>query len=193
MSAYFRSIEGDYMSIEYICQKVYRLMRKYDESDPLKLANAMGIIVLFHPMGTTPKSCKGFFLYQSRKKQITINSELPEAIQRIILAHEIGHAVLHHDAAKMRTFHDFALYDTSSQMEYEANLFAAEYLLKDEVVRERLNEDTFFFSVAKELEVPPELLDFKFRILKLKGWQIESPILANSNFLKNLSDRGEDT
>ena len=32
MSVYFRSIEGDYMSIEYICQKVHRLMRKFDES-----------------------------------------------------------------------------------------------------------------------------------------------------------------
>ena len=53
-----------------------------------------------------------------------------------------------------------------------------------------LSEDTFFFSVAKELEVPLELLDFKFRILKRKGWLIESPIQSNSNFLKHLSDRG---
>ena len=93
----------------------------------------------------------------------------------------------------MKAFHDFALYDTSSQMEYEANLFAAEYLLEDDEVTELLSEDTFFFSVAKELGVPPELLDFKFRILKRKGWLIESPIQSNSNFLKHLSDRGEDT
>ena len=86
----------------------------------------------------------------------------------------------------MRAFHDIALYDTSSQMEYEANLFAAEYLLDDEVVRERLNEDTFFFSVAKELMVPAELLDFKFRILKRMGWHIESHILSNSDFLKGI-------
>jgi len=168
-------------------------MRKYDEPDPWKLAEAMGIIVQVMPLGNTDKSCKGFFLRQSRKKHITINSDLPEPIQRIILAHEIGHAVLHHEAAKMKAFHDFALYDTSSQMEYEANLFAAEYLLEDDEVTELLSEDTFFFSVAKELEVPPELLDFKFRILKRKGWLIESPIQSNSNFLKHLSDRGEDT
>ena len=66
-------------------------------------------------------------------------------IQRIILAHEIGNAVIHHDAAKMRTFHNFVFYDTSPQMEYEVNLFAAEYKLKDEVVGEMLNEDTFFY------------------------------------------------
>jgi len=189
----FISFEGDYMSIEIICREVSRIMRKYDEPDPWKLAEAMGIIVQVMPLGRTEKSCKGFFLRQSRKKHITINSDLPEPIQRIILAHEIGHAVLHHEAAKMKAFHDFALYDTSSQMEYEANLFAAEYLLEDDEVTELLSEDTFFFSVAKELEVPPELLDFKFRILKRKGWLIESPIQSNSNFLKHLSDRGEDT
>jgi len=180
------------MSIENICREVSRLMHKYDEPDPWKLADAMGIIVDELPMGKTPNSCKGFFLCQSRKKHITINSDLSEVVKRIILAHEIGHAVLHHQAAKMRTFHDFALYDNSSLLEYEANLFAAEYLLEDDVVREMLNEDTFFFSVAKELSVPPELLDFKFRILKRKGWLIESPIQSNSNFLKHISDQGDD-
>lgn len=73
------------------------------------------------------------------------------------------------------------------------NIGASEVIELDILSVFMLLGDTFFFSVAKELEVPPELLDFKFRILKLKGWQIESPILANSNFLKNLSDRGEDT
>jgi len=180
------------MTIEAICREVERLMRKYAEPDPWKLAQAMGIFVDEHPLGKSPKACKGFFLYQSRQKHITINSDLPEMVQRIILAHEIGHAVLHQAAAKMRAFHDFALYDTSSQFEYEANLFAAEHLLEDTVVRERLSKDTFFFSVAKELAVPPELLDFKFRILKRKGWQLESPIQAKSDFLKHISERSDE-
>lgn len=180
------------MSIEIIYREVSRIMRKYDEPDLWKLAEAKGIIVQVMPLGRTEKSCKGFFLRQSRKAYHH-QQRLPEQIQRIILAHEIGQAVLHHEAAKMKAFHDFALYDTSSQMEYEANLFAAEYLLEDDEVTELLSEDTFFLSVAKELEVPPELLDFKFRILKRKGWLIESPIQSNSNFLKHLSDQGEDT
>lgn len=175
------------MSIKIVCREVSRLIHKYDEPDPWNLASAMGIFVAEYSMGTEPNSCKGFFMYQSRMKHITINSDLTDVVKRIILAHEIGHAVLHHEASKMRAFHDFSLYDNSSRLEYEANLFATEYLLDDEIVRERLNEDTFFFSVAKELMVPAELLDFKFRILKRKGWHIESPILANSDFLKYIS------
>ena len=58
----FISFEGDYMSIEIICREVSRIMRKYDEPDPWKLAEAMGIIVQVMPLGCTEKSCKGFFL-----------------------------------------------------------------------------------------------------------------------------------
>jgi len=177
------------MSIESICQNVQRLMHRYGEKDPWALAQAMGILVDRCPMGTELKSCKGFYLYQSRIEHITVNSELPEHLQRIILTHEIGHAVLHRDVARMKAFHDFSLYDQFSLYEYEANIFAAEYLLKDEIVREKLSKDTFFFSVAKELKVPPELLDFKFRILKRKGWQLDLPLSAKGDFLKNL--RGE--
>ena len=37
----------------------------------------------------------------------------------------------------------------------------------------------------KELGVPAELLDFKFRIMKNKGYRIEAPYIAKSNFLKD--------
>lgn len=179
------------MTIDYICKVVAKIRRKYDETDPLRLAKAMGIIVSFVPMGLDQKSCKGFFTYQSRKKHITINSDLPLEIQRIILMHEIGHACLHKERlAVIREFHEFSLYDTAP-LEYEANLFAAEALLDDESVIEVLNDDDFFFSAAKTLYVPPEMLDFKFRILKAKGYQIEAPILANSNFLKDITKRSE--
>lgn len=178
------------MSIDYICREVSRLIRKYGETDPAALARAMGIIVAYEPMGNYPAACKGFFMVQSRQKHITINSDLPEIIRRIILAHEIAHAVLHRKAlASLKAFHDFSLYDATSQFEYEANLFAAEYLLDDKEVIERLNDDAFFFGVAKELCVPPELLDFKFRILKHKGWALDSPITADGAFLKHIAQR----
>ncbi len=62
----------------------------------------------------------------------------------------------------IQTVHDFELFDGVSQCEYEANCFAADYLLEDEDVLEMLNADMSFFQAAAELKVPPELLDFKF-------------------------------
>jgi Zn-dependent peptidase ImmA (M78 family) len=175
------------LPISYICSETARLVRKYDEHDPVRLAREMGVIVTFEPMGKDDRDCKGFFIYQSRKKIIVINSDLPDQIQRIIAAHELGHSVFHARDARQAGFHDFALYSASSQYEYEANLFAAEFLLDDAEVVERLSEDTFFFYAARDLMVPPELLDFKFRILKAKGLQIEPPLMARSDFLKNIT------
>lgn len=72
-------------------------------------------------------------------------------------------------------------------MEKEANLFAAELLLDDQKVLDALNGDTTFFSAAAALYIPAELLDFKFRVMKWKGYKlIEPPINARNNFLKDM-------
>ena len=69
----------------------------------------------------------------------------------------------------------------------ERDLFAAELLLEDGEVLDALNRDTTFFSAAAVLLVPAELLDFKFRVMKWKGFKmIEPPISARSNFMKDM-------
>lgn len=52
---------------------------------------------------------------------------------------------------------------------------------------EALNADAAFFSAAAVLNVPMELLDFKLRVMKRKGYKLaESPVRAQSNFLRSL-------
>jgi Zn-dependent peptidase ImmA (M78 family) len=175
------------MSIEFISDEVKRNEQKYDETDPVRLAKAMGVLLLNEPMGSSPDACKGFFFCQSRTHVITVNSDLPEELRRIILAHELGHAVLHSKATGVKSFHDFRLFDETSVYEYEANIFAADLLMEDDRVLALLNGDISFFGAASELNVPPELLDFKFRVLKRKGYKvIDPPIKAHGDFLKNI-------
>lgn len=79
------------------------------------------------------------------------------------------------------------MFDESSMMEKEANLFAAEFLMDDRDVLCALNRDTTFFTAAAMLRVPAELLDFKFRVMKWKGYKlIEPPITASSKFLRDM-------
>lgn len=107
-------------------------------------------------------------------------------IQKFIVAHELGHAVLHRKQG-ISAFYELALYDESSLCEKDASLFAAELLFENDEVLQALNEDNTFFTAAATLNIPPELLDFKFRVLKWKGYKIvESPIISRSNFLKDL-------
>ena len=175
------------INIATIAEEVRKVIRKYNETDPLRLAKAMKIIVGFEPMGIYEGCCKGFCIQYRRKKHITVNSDLAEELQRVVLAHEIGHIVLH-TTPGMAAFHDTALFDSADSTEYEANIFASELLLSDEAVLAALNEDMFFFQAASVLCVPSEMLDFKFRIMKRKGYKLESPIVSHGDFLKNIEN-----
>ena len=116
------------MTYSDICAAVAKLKVKYDETDPFRLCRAMGITLLLQPMGKHETAIKGFFMECKRIKTITVNSDLPEIIQKIIVAHELGHATLHRTSS-VQAFHEVVMYDSSSIKEKEANLFAAELLL----------------------------------------------------------------
>jgi Zn-dependent peptidase ImmA (M78 family) len=162
-----------------------RVKCKYVETNPVRLCGAMGIHLLYAALGTEEGACKGFFLYQSRCKAIVINDQMDEGFQRVILAHEIGHAVLHCPIAGVAAYHDFGLFVNASELEHAANVFAAEYLLEDDVVLEELRDmDASFIDVARTLAVPPELLYFKLRLLKRQGHKLSLPIIARADFLK---------
>ncbi len=175
------------MSVDMINREVQKIKKKYKETDPFRLCRAMGILVLYAPMGSGNKCCKGFFLSQSRKRAVTVNSDMSPLLQRMIVAHELGHAVLHSKSSGIKAFHDFRVFDTVSQMESEANIFAADLLMDDADVLELLNDDICFYEAASRLNVLPELLDFKFRVLKQKGYKITgSPVVSDGTFLKNI-------
>lgn len=177
----------DFTMMQYIRQEVNHLTKKYDTQDPYVLCSALHIILRYAAMGKDPDCCKGFMYVKSRIISITLNSDLSEELQRVILAHEIGHAVLHSKEAGVYGFHDVHLFDQTASLEYEANFFAAELLLTDSDVLDVLNDDTSFFDAAKMLYVPAELLDFKWRVLKRNGYKIgDSPITVCGDFLKDV-------
>ena len=174
-------------NIVYICKMAAHTIRKYDKTDPFRLAAAMHIVLLYESMGASDSACKGFYIFQSRKHVITINDDLSYEDQYIVLSHEIGHAVLHWQLAKSEPLREYSLYNQSSQMENDANYFAAEFLVSDDKVIECFDDGQDFFAAAKSLYVPPEMLDYKIRIMSEKGYEINAPFMANSNFLKNIT------
>ncbi len=175
------------MACDNIVRSVAKLKAKCGETDPFALCSFLGIPVCFSPMGNGNDAIKGFFVKSSRIKVITVNSDLPYMIQRIITAHELGHAMLHADSG-IHAFHELALFDESSRCEKEANLFASELLISDDDFFAALEDGQAFCQAASSLNVPAELLDFKTRIIRAKGYDIEdSPCRAESNFLSNMN------
>lgn len=107
---------------------VLYIAQKHETTNPFKIAKQKNIIVLFEDLGNT----LGFYNTYKRFKFIHINSRIDETTQRFVCAHELGHAVLHPKAntpfLRNQTF--FSV----DRLEIEANTFAVELLLTDEMV-----------------------------------------------------------
>ena len=170
-------------SIKYITRVVVKLSSKYHTRDPYELCDALDVKIRLMDLGL---SIKAYYFYQSRIPNIVLNSRVSEPIRRILVGHELGHDRIHKKMAMLKGFQEIELFDKTLPAEYEANIFAAELLIPDNEVLELLNDEgKSFFDVARELGVPAPLLDFKFRVLKHKGYRIEAPYIANGDFLQN--------
>ena len=171
------------MRADDIKHLVALLKCKYRTCDAEEMCDALGIRVSRKPMGTSPNSCKGFFMVHNRCKIAVVNNDLDELIQGVILPHELAHGVLHVDR-KIRTFHELSYMDETDLLEREANVFAAEFLVDDTALFDTMDSQIDFFHLASLLAVPPELLDFKLRLLKQQGYPVNAPYIAQSDFLK---------
>ena len=168
------------LTTEYIIRAVEELTQKYGTRDPYELCDYLGIRIRYKDLG---KKLKGFFFYQSRIPNIVIDCNVNEVMERILIAHELGHAVLHKDMAFMVGFQEMELLEATSHTENEANLFSAELILEDDSVLDSL-ESYSFFQAAQALYVPAALLDYKFKIMCEKGLLSRTMEYRHSKYLK---------
>ena len=156
----------------------------HDLSSPAQLCRDLGIILLYFPMGYGKAACKGFILHQADNTAITISSDIDKTMQQIVLYHELAHYFLHIRTGIAETMQDFSVGSPASEMEYEADMLAAELSLADKDVMEALSSGLSFFDAAASLNTLPEILDFKLRTMRERGYLIpDAPINTTSGFL----------
>lgn len=163
--------------IDYIIEDVAQLVDQVGCRDPWALARHLKVHLREDPLG----SLKGYLFFQSRIAVLCLNSQLPETLKATVLCHELGHFRYHRDQNTM--FSETQLFVTQGQQEYEANLFAAEYLLEDQSILKGL-KDMDVYALAASLGIRPELLAFKLKLLQFKGWELPWQPHLQSDFLK---------
>lgn len=131
--------------MSWVIDHVRKIKKRHKTNCPFTIAKERGIIVQYGPFGET----LGFFQCNYRIKFININSSLSEEMQRFVCAHELGHAVLHPDSntpfLRKSTFYSI------DKIEVEANTFAAELLIPDNVDCETIYEAAALYGVPKKL------------------------------------------
>lgn len=109
--------------------EINKIKKRYGTLDPYRLAREMDIIIHRLPLGET----RGIYYYSHRIRTVILHEDLPSWMERFVLAHEIGHMVMHprHNAPFLQnTFFSRDRYET------EANRFALQLLIPDEDVAE---------------------------------------------------------
>ncbi|MCB5236689.1 ImmA/IrrE family metallo-endopeptidase [Niallia alba] len=118
--------------MEYIEKKVRTLLNRYKTSNPIKLAEALGIVVIHENLGNT----LGYYSKHYRFKIIHLNEKLDEEKLEFVCAHELGHAILHPDSntpfLKKNTMF------STDKIEMEANIFAMNLLFKEKELNNQL-------------------------------------------------------
>ncbi|MEB7455094.1 ImmA/IrrE family metallo-endopeptidase [Lysinibacillus sphaericus] len=132
-----------------------QLVKKYGTSNPFKLADLLGILIVFEPLG----SIYGYYSRSHRTKVIHINEFLPHNKQFSTCAHELGHALLHPNENTAFLKKNTLL--STEKIEIEANTFAVELLLPDELFTDQIFSGFTIYDAIEEKGVPFELLSLK--------------------------------
>ncbi len=139
---------------------ILHLIQKYNTSDPFELADALKIAVFYEDLG----SINGYYNNPLRMKQIHINSFLNDFDAKYTCAHELGHAIMHPNASTPFLRSKTLL--SVDKLEIEANTFAVNLLIPDEIIAENRNYTTEQLS---------RLLGYRRNLieLRLKSFDIE--------------------
>ena len=160
------------MSIDIIgiAGKADALVKKAGTADPCSLAESIGIEII---------RC-GF-----KRQKGAYKSDLDEQMKNIVILHEIGHDVLHRDEAVLSGgFREFNIFENLDvRMECEANIFAAQAQLPDDVFLEYMYMGYSVQQIAAAMNTDINLAEFKINILSEKGYPL-GKVENNNRFLK---------
>ena len=120
------------MNNKQIPKLVSYLKRKYGTDDPEEIADYLGVTIIRMPLEDV---VAGFYKLLKRRKYIFLNSDIDDDVfLRVVLAHELGHAIMHpkENCAFMKS----KTLLLTSRIEKQHNIFVAFLLIDDDMLEE---------------------------------------------------------
>lgn len=130
-----------------------KLMRRCQSNDPFTIAQMLDVLLI----SCTLVDLNGFYQYHKRNHIIYLSDTLDESAARFVLAHELGHMQMHRNLNTV--FMDTKTFNPRSKFERQANAFAVELLLPDDLLREY--PDCTLYHIARSVGVPEGFVGLK--------------------------------
>ena len=136
-----------------IQQTVNYYVGKFNTRNPYELAKCLNVEVQIGQLG----SRAGCYMFLKNHKCIFLNEDLEEKEMMLVMAHELGHAIMHRKENCYFIRNKTLL--LTSKIEIEANTFAAELLIPDEIIFEHpgMSAD----QIARLAGYNERIMDFK--------------------------------
>lgn len=142
----------------YLTDKIKRLVayyvKKYDTRNPFNLADALNVL---YQIGNI--SCDGYYMFLKNHRYIFLNQNLSKHDLNLVMAHELGHAVLHRKENCYFIRNKTLL--LNSKNEIEANKFAMELLIPDEILEE--NREFTIEQLSRMLGYHEKLIELRLK------------------------------
>lgn len=138
-----------------IRKKANALIRQHHSRNPFEIIKGLNVILLFVSL----KGVRGFYHYFQRNNIIYIDESLPEHEKLFVCAHELGHMLLHKSANMI--FMDTKTMFNTDKYETEANQFAIDLLISDEILIE--HQGCSIDQMSRMLGYSEELLKLRLK------------------------------
>ena len=139
---------------ERIKRLVTYYVRQFGTRDPFKIADQIGVL---YQIG----NCKhdGCYMFLKNHRYIFLSNQLEEKELRLVMAHELGHALLDRKANCYFIRNKTLL--LNSKLERRANLFAAYLLIPNEMMEEYAEYTISQF--CNSTRYPKELIELRLK------------------------------
>lgn len=128
-------------------------VKKYETRNPFRLAEYLNVFVHVGPLGNRA----GCYMFLKNHKCIFLNEDLNEQENMLVMAHELAHSIMHRKENCYFIRNKTLL--LTSKIETEANMFAAELLIPDDLIYE--NPGMSKSQIARLAGYDERIMDFK--------------------------------
>ena len=122
-----------------------------------------------------------------RNRFVFYNPYVDKRIINMVLAHELGHDLYHRKEASGVKLIEYELFDITSSMELEANLFASHLLIDEREIADDLKIGYTYDQLASKYNVNVNLMIFKLNEMHRLGYPIRKETQVDNKLFTKIN------